>query len=373
MSGDARLWPSLRLTAVAVLCAGATGLAAVTPAQADRIADARARCPSAPWARMQSDGERLERVVERYNGARLRLAQTLSRIHNNEVVLRVTRVNLAKAEGALDALLISAYKSPAPDPLEAALSARNFGEVLEQFSLLDRTNAYNANMLGAIRVYRGEIVRRQRILTRERRQRTATVTQLQTVRRIFAVRGSRAAPLPGSASEVRRLLEERRTAELAASGAPAHQGAGAAGERGARRGQRHRRRQHGRPAAACRRRSPRPSRPAPSALRSASRARRRPRPAPLRAGSTAPASSPGPAQAGIRASALSGALWSAGTRVASRSELAPGDLVFFDGLGHVGMYIGGGQFVHAPHSGDVVKITSLGSRSDYLGAVRISG
>jgi len=43
----------------------------------------------------------------------------------------------------------------------------------------------------------------------------------------------------------------------------------------------------------------------------------------------------------------------------SRSELQPGDLVFFDGLGHVGIYVGGGNFIHAPHTGDVVKISSL--------------
>jgi peptidoglycan DL-endopeptidase CwlO len=43
----------------------------------------------------------------------------------------------------------------------------------------------------------------------------------------------------------------------------------------------------------------------------------------------------------------------------SRDQLEPGDLVFFDGLGHVGIYIGGGQFIHAPHTGDVVKISSL--------------
>jgi cell wall-associated NlpC family hydrolase len=43
----------------------------------------------------------------------------------------------------------------------------------------------------------------------------------------------------------------------------------------------------------------------------------------------------------------------------SREQLEPGDLVFFDGLGHNGIYIGGGQFVHAPHTGDVVKISSL--------------
>ena len=70
---------------------------------------------------------------------------------------------------------------------------------------------------------------------------------------------------------------------------------------------------------------------------------------------------------------FTGALWTSGTRVNSTGELAPGDLVFFDGLGHVGMYIGGGQFVEAPHSGDVVKVSSLASRADYVGAVRISG
>ena len=43
----------------------------------------------------------------------------------------------------------------------------------------------------------------------------------------------------------------------------------------------------------------------------------------------------------------------------SQDQLAPGDLVFFDGLSHAGIYIGGGQFVHAPHTGDVVKISSL--------------
>jgi peptidoglycan DL-endopeptidase CwlO len=37
------------------------------------------------------------------------------------------------------------------------------------------------------------------------------------------------------------------------------------------------------------------------------------------------------------------------------------------------MYIGGGNFVEAPHSGDVVKVVRLSARSDYLGAVRISG
>ncbi|MDX6451548.1 MAG: peptidoglycan DL-endopeptidase CwlO [Gaiellaceae bacterium] len=58
----------------------------------------------------------------------------------------------------------------------------------------------------------------------------------------------------------------------------------------------------------------------------------------------------------------------------SRDQLQPGDLVFFDGLGHMGIYIGGDQFVHAPHTGDVVKISSLNEgwySSTYVGARRI--
>ena len=55
----------------------------------------------------------------------------------------------------------------------------------------------------------------------------------------------------------------------------------------------------------------------------------------------------------------------------SKENLAPGDLVFFNGLGHEGIYIGGGQFIHAPHTGDVVKISSLSESwyaSTYVGA-----
>ena len=59
-----------------------------------------------------------------------------------------------------------------------------------------------------------------------------------------------------------------------------------------------------------------------------------------------------------------------------RSQLEPGDLVFFYGLGHVGIYVGGGNFIHAPHTGSVVRIDSLneaGYSSSYDGAKRILG
>ena len=79
------------------------------------------------------------------------------------------------------------------------------------------------------------------------------------------------------------------------------------------------------------------------------------------------------AQVGVSLPHSSYAQFTYGVAV-SRDQLQPGDLVFFDGLGHVGIYIGGDQFIHAPHTGDVVKISSLDEAwyaASYVGARRI--
>jgi len=52
-------------------------------------------------------------------------------------------------------------------------------------------------------------------------------------------------------------------------------------------------------------------------------------------------------------------------------NLIPGDLVFFNHLGHVGMYIGDGKFIHSPHTGSYVKISPMRYESSYYGAKRI--
>ncbi|WP_431922364.1 C40 family peptidase [Nonomuraea jabiensis] len=50
--------------------------------------------------------------------------------------------------------------------------------------------------------------------------------------------------------------------------------------------------------------------------------------------------------------------WGAGRRV-PLDQLQPGDLLFSKGLGHMGMYAGNGKMVHAPQTGDVIKISTL--------------
>jgi cell wall-associated NlpC family hydrolase len=72
---------------------------------------------------------------------------------------------------------------------------------------------------------------------------------------------------------------------------------------------------------------------------------------------------------GIRLPHSSWADLSHGRRI-SRRSLRPGDLVFFYGAGHVGIYVGRGRFIDAPHSGARVRVSTMGQYSGYYGARR---
>jgi cell wall-associated NlpC family hydrolase len=66
---------------------------------------------------------------------------------------------------------------------------------------------------------------------------------------------------------------------------------------------------------------------------------------------------------GIEVPHSSYALYDLGRRI-RRSQLEPGDVLFFSGLGHVGLYLGEGRMVHAPQSGRRVEVVTL-RRSHY--------
>jgi peptidoglycan DL-endopeptidase CwlO len=76
---------------------------------------------------------------------------------------------------------------------------------------------------------------------------------------------------------------------------------------------------------------------------------------------------------GVHLPRTSYAQYNAGRHV-SRGDLRAGDLVFFDALGHVGIYIGGGRFIHAPHTGTRVQIGVLAGWYDqhWAGATRVT-
>ena len=76
-------------------------------------------------------------------------------------------------------------------------------------------------------------------------------------------------------------------------------------------------------------------------------------------------------QAGVSLPRSSQMQATSGTKVSS-SQLRPGDLVFFhSGLTHVGIYVGKGLMLHAPQTGDVVKIAPMRYNSSFATAVRL--
>ncbi|MCL2503332.1 MAG: NlpC/P60 family protein [Coriobacteriia bacterium] len=76
------------------------------------------------------------------------------------------------------------------------------------------------------------------------------------------------------------------------------------------------------------------------------------------------------AQHGVKLPHYSGSQFQLGDKV-TREALVPGDVVFFGSpIHHVGIYIGSGYYIHAPRTGDFVKISRLADRNDYAGARR---
>jgi cell wall-associated NlpC family hydrolase len=77
-------------------------------------------------------------------------------------------------------------------------------------------------------------------------------------------------------------------------------------------------------------------------------------------------------QVGVSLPHYSVAQWSYGRRV-SRGALRPGDLLFFSGLGHVGIYLGHGAVIHAPRPGERVRMERMGGwlGSSFYGARRL--
>lgn len=77
-------------------------------------------------------------------------------------------------------------------------------------------------------------------------------------------------------------------------------------------------------------------------------------------------------KAGVRLPRVTNSQFARIKRKVSWRNLKPGDLMFFNGLGHVGMYVGHGKMVHSPRTGERVRIDKLGGwrKSSFVGAVR---
>ena len=361
----------------------------------------------------------LSHTVDAFDGARVQLAALDARLRRNRAALVRARRTLQTAQKRLERRMVLIYTSEQPTTLDILLGASSLSDLLDELDTARKVAAQDDEVAQEAAAAKAELERRRAELERSRRAQRQTVARLAATRaRIQSSLARRRELLASIHTEIaqiraRERARERRLAAEARARLERERLLALAVQR-----QRARARAQARAAAATsasREPAPAPTTaaaPAPAASPSPA-----PSPPPPPSPSPPPAPPPPPAssgptgsghpeaaaiaarylgvpyrwggaspsgfdcsglvmyvyaQLGISLPHYTVAQYHMGVSV-SRSRLQPGDLVFFDGLGHVGIYIGQNQFIHAPHTGDVVKVTSITGwyAQTYVGARRI--
>ena len=355
---------------VIALAAAAYVLAAV-PASADpTVASKEAEAQSVLGEIQQLDSS-LGRAIEAYNTANVKLKRIKHNLSSNTYALASAKKSLKSAQRQLSARLVDLYTSGDQNPgLAVLLGASSLDDMLSRMDAVDRVSHQDELVLRQVARFRREVQQRQRFLKH------AHATQVQVVAERNAARAS-----------IESQLGARRALLNSIRGEIAHLKA----QEAARQAQlRQELQQRLAQQADQRQAALAPTVPvtAPAAPPSAA--------PPARYGGVVGiamqylgtpyvwgGASPSGfdcsgfvmyvyAQVGVSLPHSSYAQYGYGSPV-SRGDLQPGDLVFFDGLGHEGIYVGNGSFIHSPHTGDVVKISSMTGwyASTYVGARRL--
>ena len=321
-------------------------------------------------------------AAEAWNAANIELAEIADKRKANGRLLVVARKNLGRAQSNLNARLVAIYtgSGQSGSAIEVLLGATSIEDLLNRLDTVERVSEQDAHVLSQIRTFRKQVERRRAELAQAHRRQTRIVAERAAQRAaIEAKLAERQRLLSSIRSEIERLeaAEAARQAELerqARARLAAQQQAQAVVSES----------QHEAPAFS--------AEPVIGPSEADATA-----PPPARHGGVVGiamqflgtpyvwgGSSPGGfdcsgfvmyvyAQVGISLPHNAAAQFGYGTPV-SRDQLQAGDLVFFNGLGHNGIYIGGGQFIHSPHTGDVVKISSLSDSwyaATFVGARRL--
>jgi peptidoglycan DL-endopeptidase CwlO len=347
---------------IAMLCAAASanatpGTVAAKQAQAQQV-----------LAQIQKIDNSLGAAVESYNLANVRLRKIESDQRENRVQLKLTRANLKIAQASLAARLVTAYTSTQDNStLSVLLGATSLDDLLSRIEAVNSTSQQDASIVQQVTSFKAAIQSRQTalrlahseqqtIVAQKAAQKQRIESQLASRRQLLSsIKGQIAQMRAVEAAQQRQLAAEARS-RLAGGVQVPVSGVGISAS------------------------TPEGSTVAPPnvhggvvgiAMRYLG--------VPYVWGGSSPSGfdcsglvSYVFAQIGVSLPHSSYAQFGIGTPV-SIGELQPGDLVFFTGASHVGIYIGGGQFIHAPHTGDVVKISSLSGyySSNFAGARRV--
>jgi cell wall-associated NlpC family hydrolase len=353
----------------------AVALASVKTAAADPTISAKRAEAQSVLAQIQEIDGQLSHAIESYNLANVKLDGIRADLKTNSQHLKIAKTSLKAAQGHLSERLVALYKSGSGGgTIEVLLGAKSIDDLLNRLDAVDRVSEQDARVLREVKSFRAQVIERKGRLER------AQKAQVQVVADKAAQRSS----IEGQLAERQRLLssikdqiaslqaaEQRRQERLAAQAQARFRAAQAVAA---------------------------PTEAAPEALVESDSPAEAVAPAPeARYGGVVGiamqylgvpyvwgGASPSGfdcsgfimyvySQVGVSLPHHAASQYGMGSAV-SRDQLAPGDLVFFNGLGHAGIYIGGGQFIHAPHTGDVVKISSLSDSwyaATYVGARRI--
>jgi peptidoglycan DL-endopeptidase CwlO len=365
------------LSFIAVLAA-VLAVVAVSSAEPGQISSKRADAERV-LAEIDAIDMELDRAVEAYNGATVQL-ETINRdLAANQKRLVTARANLAAAHKRVANRVLALYTSQEPDALAVLLGSSSLGDLIERIDSVNRISKDDVRIAEEVTRFRNEVRTRQQHLVQAQAQQ----------RKIVAQRAARRSAIEGQLAERQTLLASIKD-EISKL-----QAAEQARQETLAREARAQLRSTQKQTSGQQQSPPPPSDPTP--------------PAPSPSPSPPPASPPPSTHGGVVGIALrylgvpyrwggaspsgfdcSGFLVYVFAKVGvylphssymqfrlgrfvPRSALQPGDAVFFNGASHVGIYIGSGRFVHAPHTGDVVKISSLGEgwySSTYVGARR---
>ena len=355
------------------------------PADASKISDTRAQV-RAIEQQLNAMDIKLEASIQAYDGAQQHLTDVRHQIAQNTIKLRVAKHNLKVSRARLAVFMVNAYKGTDvnDDPAAYVLGAGSFSDLVTRVEDVQRIGASEHALLKQVTTAEREISTRQAQLKSEERDAAKLVAQKkQQKAAIEAGLQQRRDLLSSTKGELGHLLHERQVHQ--------QQAAAAAAAALAQQQQQQQEQQE--------QQAPPPSNGGGSTGSSGGGGTYNPPPAGTLGQQAAAIAQQylgvpyvwgGASPSGFDCSGLvvyvygrlgvslphyTVSLWSSGAHV-SRDQLAPGDLVFFYSLDHVGIYLGGGLFIHAPHTGTVVQISSLNSSwysSAYDGAVRISG
>ncbi|WP_246551536.1 NlpC/P60 family protein [Miltoncostaea oceani] len=344
-------------------------------------------------AEIQQIDHRVEDAAEAYNGARYRLSQAADRVTDNEQAIARTNRDLRVKRDVLARRLRGLYANPSPSFADVLVTSGSLFNAVSQVDLLERIGRSDAELVDGLRASRARLGQLRAELEADRRDAGLELALRERQSEVVqALLEQRKAVLESARGELAEALEaqqarERRIAAIAAESArrqltPLSAAApGATPPTGRLRSAAP---ATGTPGTVQSNPSPQPeptdptdSLPSGSGNAAAASVAMRYLGVPYKWGGASPSTgfdcsglaSYAYAQIGKSVPHYTVAIWNAFPRVPA-DQLQVGDLVFYRGLGHMGIYIGGGQYVNAPQTGDVVKVSSMSSRSDYVGAVR---